>query len=286
METAFQFFERRGGERVDGAAVAALYFWNHLDWTAVLLQFGGHTFDEGAGAGCARESVSGVDVAGDGVVPVVGAGDRDCGHALLFFVADHRCAEFGESGTGAALVWLVGAGVDGGVRGDLLLAAASEGNSRFGVGSGDRHWRDCDCGFLDGNGAKWRRACVEWAPGDQRRRRVGIGDAVEYLGRGLARAEAVDCVDACGGGAGDALACGSGTHDAMDISYGANVFVAFISDAVFYGGGEPLSVFEQRCALAEQRKGGINAERRAEAAETKRVHREEKGRRARSSRLP
>jgi hypothetical protein len=44
-------------------------------------------------------------------------------------------------------------------------------------------------------------------------------------------------MDARGSRAGDAYATGGGANDAMGISYGANVFVAFVSDAVFYGRG-------------------------------------------------
>src|SRR3981189_3138046 len=121
--------------------MAALYLWDHLDWAAVLFQFSGHGFDEGAGAGSAGEGVSRVDVPRHGVVPMVGVGHGDCGHALLFFAADFGCAQFRECGTSAAMVWVVGTGVDCGVRGYLLLAASGQGNSRFGLGAGDWDWR-------------------------------------------------------------------------------------------------------------------------------------------------
>src|SRR5712664_4797624 len=215
--------------------MAAFHFRDHLDRIAVVLYFGGHAFDEGARAGSAGKGVSGVDVASDGVVPMVGAGDGDSGHALLFFVADFGCAQFRESGTGAAVVWLVGAGVDGGVRGDLFSSASSQGNSRFSVGAGDWYWRDCDCGFLAGDGAERRGARLQRALGDQRGRRARASDVAEYVGRGLARAEEIDCVDARGSGAGDAYASGGREDDAVGISYRANVFVAFVSDAVFHG---------------------------------------------------
>ena len=57
----------------------------------------------------------------------------------------------------------------------------------------------------------------------------------------------------------------------MDISYGANVFLAFISDAIFYGGEQPLSVFEHGRALVESGKklnaGGREKRRRARREE-------------------
>src|SRR6266481_5144517 len=126
--------------------MAAFYLWDHLDWAAVLFQFCAYTFDEGPRSGRAREGVPGADVAGHGMVPVVGAGDGAGGHALLFHAAGNGCAQCGESGAGVALVWLVGAGVDGGIRGDLFLAASREGYTRFGVGARDWDQRDRDCG--------------------------------------------------------------------------------------------------------------------------------------------
>src|SRR6266852_4191427 len=96
--------------------------------------------------------------------------------------------------------------------------------------------RECDCGFLDGAGAEWRGECVEPTFSDQCRRRTWLRYAAEHLGRGLAGAEAIDCVGARGGGAGDADAGGGGAHDALGISYRADFVVAFVSDAVFYGG--------------------------------------------------
>ena len=78
------------------------------------------------------------------------------------------------------------------------------------------------------------------------------GDAGEYMGRGLACAEEVDRMDARGGRAGNAYAGGSGAVDALGISYGANVFVAFVSDAVFHGRKQPLSVFEHGGAVGRQ----------------------------------
>jgi len=56
---------------------------------------------------------------------------------------------------GAALVWLVGAGLGGGVRGNLFLSASGQGNSRFGLGTRSWDRRAGDRGFLDGYRAEW-----------------------------------------------------------------------------------------------------------------------------------
>ena len=89
---------------------------------------------------------------------------------------------------------------------------------------------------------------VEPALSYQRGRGIRVGDVAEHLGGGVEGAEAVDCVDSGGGGR-STYACGGGTDDAVGISYGADFDVVILSDAVFHGGEQPLSVFEQRCAL-------------------------------------
>jgi hypothetical protein len=61
-------------------------------------------------------------------------------------------------------------------------------------------------------------------------------------------------MDARGGRAGHADAGGSRAVDALGISYRANVIVAFVSDAVFYGSGHPLSVFEYSGAVESKEK--------------------------------
>src|SRR6267378_4412993 len=154
--------------------MAALHLWHYLDWAFVFLQLCAYAFDEGAGAGRTCEGVSGADVAGDGVVPVVGAGNGEDGDALFFLDADHRRAQLGGLWIGAPLVWLVGAG----------------------FGAGGRDWRAGDRGFLDGYGAEWWRARIERASGNQRGWRAGVDDAAEYVGGGLACAKEIDCVDA------------------------------------------------------------------------------------------
>src|ERR1700720_2023583 len=100
--------------------MAPLYLWDYLDRLAVFLQFGWHAFDEGTRAGRAREGLSGANGAGDGVVPVGGAGHGGWGHAVLFLHAHYRCAQFGRSTLSVAMVWVVGACLGGGVRGNLL----------------------------------------------------------------------------------------------------------------------------------------------------------------------
>src|SRR6267154_135245 len=184
--------------------MAALHLWHYLDWAFVFLQLCAYAFDEGAGAGRTCEGVSGADVAGDGVVPVVGAGSGADGDALFFLDADHRRAQLGRFWIGVALVWLVGAGLGGGVRGNLFLSASGQGNSRFGLGTRSWDRRAGDRGFMDSHGAEWRRARIERASGHQRGWRAGVDDAAKYVGRGVACAKEIDCVDAGGHGAGDA----------------------------------------------------------------------------------
>src|SRR6267154_4971260 len=118
--------------------MAALHLWHYLDWAFVFLQLCAYAFDESAGAGRTCEGIPGADVAGDGVVPVVGASNGADGDALFFLDADHRRAQLGGFWIGAALVWLVGAGLGCGVRGNLFLSTAGQGNSRFGLGT--RNW--------------------------------------------------------------------------------------------------------------------------------------------------
>src|SRR5258705_9137063 len=184
--------------------MAALHLWDYLDWAFVFLQLCAYAFDEGAGAGRTCEGIPGADGPGYGVVPVVGASNGANGNALFFLDADHRRAQLGGFRIGAALVWLVGAGLGGGVRGNLFLSASGQGNSRFCLGAGIGDWRTGDRGFLDSHGAEWWRARIERASGHQRGWRAGVDDAAEYVGRGLACAKEIDCVDAGRHGAGDA----------------------------------------------------------------------------------
>ena len=184
--------------------MAALHLWHYLDWAFVFLQLCAYAFDEGAGAGRTCEGIPGADVAGDGVVPVVGASNGADGDALFFLDADHRRAQLGRFWIGVALVWLVGAGLGGGVRGNLFLSASGQGNSRFGLGTRSWDRRAGDRGFLDGYGAEWWRARIERASGHKRGWRAGVDDAAEYVGRGVACAKEIDCVDAGRHGAGDA----------------------------------------------------------------------------------
>src|SRR2546423_12088143 len=225
-----------GRERVDDDALAAHYLWNYLDWAAVFFQFCEFSIDEGAGTRDSSEGVSGADVADDGVVPVVFGRDGADGDELFFPAAGDGCAQRGESGTRVALVWMVVAGVAWGVRVDLWIATAHE---RFaGQRLGACRW-DCDCGdggVVDCAGTEWRRDGIERAFVDQRGRGAWTGDAAEYLGRSVARAEAADCVDERGGW-GDADARGGGAADAMGIYHRAGVAVVIVSDVVFYGRG-------------------------------------------------
>src|SRR5712664_443118 len=109
-----------------------------------------------------------------------------------------------------------------------------------------------DCGdrsVLAGSCAKWRAQCFECASGDQRWRRTRVGDAAEYVGRGVAGAEAADRVGADERGAGRADAAGSGPLDALELLDGAHFILAIVPDAVLHGRREPLSVPEYHRAM-------------------------------------
>src|ERR1700680_2876851 len=83
VDAALPLPERPCLQRTHRATLAALHLWNYLDRAALLFQPGGYAGVEAAGTVGAREGLSGADVAGDGLVPVVGAGDRGDGHPLL-----------------------------------------------------------------------------------------------------------------------------------------------------------------------------------------------------------
>src|SRR5260221_8907615 len=80
----------------------------------------------------------------------------------------------------------------------------------------------------------------------------------------------MDGMAARGGRAGHADAGGSRAVDALGISYRANVIVAFVSDAVFHGSGEPLSVFEYSGAVGSKEKGFNTRPRSTEFTQKKR----------------
>src|ERR1700676_978298 len=112
MDAALPFPERPGLERAHRAALAALHLWNYLDRAVVLLQSRWHTHDEEPRAFRAGQGLSGADVAGDGMVPLVCIGDRGDGDPLLLPPAFRGRAQRRQSPAGIAMVWLVGAGVE------------------------------------------------------------------------------------------------------------------------------------------------------------------------------
>src|SRR4051794_3021542 len=127
---AFRFSGKSGGDGVDGDAPSAHHVWGYLDRFAVFLQLGGDAGDEAAGAGGARESLSGSHVAGDGMVSLVLAGDGVGGDGLFPPLSFDGRAQRGKSGADWAMVRMVAAGLDCGVRVYLRVAASGEGHSR------------------------------------------------------------------------------------------------------------------------------------------------------------
>ena len=71
----------------------------------------------------------------------------------------------------------------------------------------------------------------------------------------MAGPEEADCLDALGSGARHAHASGNGADDALGFSHGASVAMVVLSDVVFHGGGQPLSVLEYGGAIEEEGHG-------------------------------
>jgi hypothetical protein len=70
----------------------------------------------------------------------------------------------------------------------------------------------------------------------------------------VAGSEEIDRLDALSCGTRNTDADGGRADDALGISYGASFDVVVVSDAVFYGGGQPLSIFEFGRAVREKKK--------------------------------
>src|SRR5487761_695613 len=174
--------------------------WNYLDWTAVFFQFGRRPGDEIAGRCDAQESLSGADVARDGMVPLVGARDGYRGLAVLHDFAAGGCGKCGASGADGPMDWRMVSGVDCGVRDYLCIADAVWRAAREWKGAGGSHCDRGGRGVVGDSGFECRAGVVERASGDQRWGRTGIRDAVQCMGNRVARAEADDPVDAreCG----------------------------------------------------------------------------------------
>src|SRR6266851_8228504 len=116
---------------------------------------------------------------------------------------------------------------------------------------GARDW-NFGCGdrsVLAGARVEWRAQCFECASGDQHWRRTRVGDAAEYVGRDLARAEASDYLDARRCRTRRAHAAGSGALYALELPDGAHFVLAIVPDAIFHGRRQPLPVSEHRGAI-------------------------------------
>src|SRR5258707_2640263 len=117
-------------QRNDVAALAPSRVWDHLDRAAVFFQSGADAGDEEMRSRIANQNISGVDAGGDGMVPLIGAGDGDRGTALFLDSFGRRCQTCRRSFTGRQVVWVVVLGVDCGVCVYLCAAASRKRNSR------------------------------------------------------------------------------------------------------------------------------------------------------------
>ena len=70
----------------------------------------------------------------------------------------------------------------------------------------------------------------------------------------MARAKKTDYVGADERGTGCADAAGSGANDALELCDGAGFVLAVISDVIFHGSGESLSVLEYSGALKSEKR--------------------------------
>src|SRR5215472_7623258 len=107
--------------------MAAHHFRNHLDRAALLFQLGADSCDEAVRSQAENQNLSGADAGRDELVPLVGAGNRVCGTALLLDPSQFRCQASGRSVARGQMVWLVVYGVACGVRVYLCAAATDKG---------------------------------------------------------------------------------------------------------------------------------------------------------------
>jgi len=99
----------------------------------------------------------------------------------------------GDSGLGATLVWLVGDGL-GRWRTRIYFFQLPARDSDLCLGAGIGDCALVDRGFLDSHGADGGEHVSN---GIGHQRGGGLGDdAAEYVGRGVACAKEIDCVDA------------------------------------------------------------------------------------------
>src|SRR5262249_45452121 len=149
---------------------------------------------EAAGA-----DLSGADAAGDGLVPLVVAGDCARGTTVFRDLSGGGREERKRVRAGLEVVRRMAAGLARGGSAELCVATSGEGDV-FGSRVGARRW-DCRSGVscvLGGHGHK-RKSNLEQCPsGDRGGRRARAGDVVEYVGYRLAGTETTDCLDASG----------------------------------------------------------------------------------------
>src|SRR5882762_9894989 len=118
---------------------------------------------------------------------------------------------------------------------------------------GARDW-DFDCGdrgVVARSRFEWRTQRFECAPSYRGWRRPRVRDATEYVGRGVARAEAADRVGAHKRRTRHTDAARVRTTHALELPDGAHFVLAVIPDAVLHGRRQPLPVSEHRRAITD-----------------------------------
>src|SRR5579859_4932461 len=112
VETALFVSGKSAGQRNDCAALVSFCFRHYLDRPALFLQSGSDTGDEAGGSSGERENLSGADVQGDELVPLVGGCDCPCRAALFPAASFRRCEKRGRSFACGKMAGLVAAGLD------------------------------------------------------------------------------------------------------------------------------------------------------------------------------
>src|SRR5215472_3504945 len=95
VAAALFFSGGSASQRNDGAAMAAHHIRDYLDRAALLFQFGADSGDEAVRSQGADQDLSGPDVAGDGLVSLLGICDRAGGVALFHDSSGFRCKACG-----------------------------------------------------------------------------------------------------------------------------------------------------------------------------------------------
>src|SRR5258708_36662898 len=114
---------------------------------------------------------------------------------------------------------------------------------------GDGSFRRGDRSVMARSRFEWRAQRFECAPGHQRGRWARFHYAAEYLGRGLARAETADRLDAHKRRTRRTDAARGRASDALELSHRAHVVLAVVPNAVLPGRGKTLPVSEHRRAI-------------------------------------